>query len=130
LQEPNACIAIAGTSADPQTTLFVAEHGRVPDVNLIESIHRLRWIKSSAECRLMRETCRIGSAALASTMIHSRPDMNENELVGRMEFEVRARGARSLAYPPVVAGGQRALIIHYLNADQVQLDSYYSICCL
>ena len=32
------------------------------------------------------------------------------------------RGAAHLAYPPVVAGGQRANIIHYINNDQLLRD--------
>lgn len=29
------------------------------------------------------------------------------------------RGAEFLAYPPVVAGGERATIIHYINNNQI-----------
>ena len=36
-----------------------------------------------------------------------------------MEFESRIRGGQQLAYPPVVAAGDRANIIHYMQADQV-----------
>lgn len=52
-------------------------------------------------------------------MARSRGVSNENEIVGRLELEVRRRGAAGLAYPPVVAAGNRANIIHYLDADKV-----------
>lgn len=29
------------------------------------------------------------------------------------------KGAEYLAYPPVVAGGERATIIHYINNNQI-----------
>lgn len=86
---------------------------------LVNLIHRLRWIKSPAEIELMRQTCAIASSAIAATIAQTRPGMNENVLVGRLELEMRSRGARSLAYPPVIAAGNRANIIHYLNDDQV-----------
>uniref|UniRef100_A0A914W4Y2 Aminopeptidase P N-terminal domain-containing protein n=1 Tax=Plectus sambesii TaxID=2011161 RepID=A0A914W4Y2_9BILA len=89
---------------------------------LLNMIHRLRWIKSPAEIALMRKTCAIGSSAVAATIARTRPGMNENVLVGRMEMEVRSRGARTLAYPPVIAGGNRANTIHYLNTDQTIED--------
>lgn len=91
-----------------------------------EHIDALRWIKSPAEQNVMRETCRIGAEAMNATMSRSRGVSNENEIVGRLELEVRRRGAASLAYPPVVAAANRANIIHYLDANQVTFyfDSY------
>jgi intermediate cleaving peptidase 55 len=39
-----------------------------------------------------------------------------------MEFECRIRGASGLAYVPVVAGGDRANIIHYVRNDSLIED--------
>lgn len=36
-----------------------------------------------------------------------------------VDYECRIRGASYLAYPPVVAGGKRANIIHYINNNQI-----------
>lgn len=84
-----------------------------------EHIDALRWIKSSAEQHLMRRTCYIGAQSMNAMIAKSRGASNENEIVGRLELEVRRRGAAGLAYPPVVAAGNRANIIHYLDANKV-----------
>uniref|UniRef100_A0A915Q6A2 Aminopeptidase P N-terminal domain-containing protein n=1 Tax=Setaria digitata TaxID=48799 RepID=A0A915Q6A2_9BILA len=86
-------------------------------------IDSLRWIKSSAEQKLMRRTCYIGAQSMNTVMARSRGVGNENEIVGRLELEVRRRGAASLAYPPVVAAGNRANIIHYLDANKAIDDN-------
>ncbi|VDO29294.1 metallopeptidase family M24 containing protein [Brugia malayi] len=83
-----------------------------------EHIDALRWIKSSVEQHLMRQTCYIGAQSMNAMIARSRGVSNENEIVGRLELEMRRRGAAGLAYPPVVAAGNRANIIHYLDANK------------
>lgn len=89
-----------------------------------EHIDALRWIKSSAEQDLMRQTCSIGAHSMNAVIAKSRGVSNENEIIGQLELEVRRRGAASLAYPPVVAAGNRANIIHYLDANKVPFFSF------
>lgn len=43
---------------------------------------------------------------------------DENCVWGLLESEVRLRGARCLAYPPVIAGSPRGNVIHYTANDQ------------
>lgn len=88
-----------------------------------EYVDKVRWIKSEAEVELIRKTCEIGSKAMNEMIANSCGICNENQVIGRLEYEVRKRGASCLAYPPVVAGGKHANIIHYLDANQV------FICC-
>ncbi|XP_076060931.1 xaa-Pro aminopeptidase 3-like isoform X2 [Oratosquilla oratoria] len=82
-------------------------------------IHALRVIKSEAEVELMRRTCRISGESIAATMKATRAPISEHELFAKVDFECRTRGAEHLAYPPVVAGGTRANIIHYINNNQI-----------
>ena len=37
----------------------------------------------------------------------------------QFDFENRVHGANFLAYPPVVAGGNRANTLHYINNNQI-----------
>lgn len=37
----------------------------------------------------------------------------------QFDFENRFHGANFLAYPPVVAGGNRANTLHYINNNQI-----------
>ncbi|KAL1243442.1 Xaa-Pro aminopeptidase [Trichinella spiralis] len=109
------------SAANPcyKKALEIAKNLAIYGESALELIHRLRWIKSSAEVELMRKACSIGSEALAETMRYTRHCRNENVLVAKMDLELRLRGAKQLAYPPVVAGGPRANIIHYLDANQI-----------
>lgn len=47
----------------------------------------------------------------------------------QFEFECRARGADILAYPPVVAGGNRSNTLHYVKNNQlIQVNQMPSMC--
>lgn len=48
--------------------------------------------------------------------------MSEHQIFAKVDYECRMNGAEYLAYPPVVAGGDRATIIHYINNNQVVAD--------
>ncbi|XP_043204679.1 xaa-Pro aminopeptidase 3-like [Amphibalanus amphitrite] len=86
------------------------------------AIQSLRLVKSTAEQRLMRKAARCASAAIRDAMAASRPGVSEHELYARVEFGARMRGAERLAYPPVVAGGDRTNVIHYTNNNRTVDD--------
>ncbi|CAG5134334.1 unnamed protein product [Candidula unifasciata] len=87
--------------------------------NVSELCQRLRLLKSPAEIQLMQQSAKIASEAFVEVMKFSKPQVNEAHLWAKMDFECRLRGAEFLAYPPVVAGGARANIIHYITNNQV-----------
>ncbi|XP_036157641.1 xaa-Pro aminopeptidase 3 isoform X3 [Myotis myotis] len=73
--------------------------------NKVRAVHqlvqRLRLIKSPAEIERMQIA---------------------GKLTSQFEFECRARGADILAYPPVVAGGNRSNTLHYVKNNQLIKD--------
>lgn len=81
--------------------------------------HQIRLIKSACEIDLMRESCRIASDAIIKTIQSSKPGMSEHQLFATVDYECRMRGAAYLAYPPVVAAGRNANVIHYINNNQI-----------
>lgn len=85
-------------------------------------IHKLRLIKSPTEMELMRRTCQIASAAINRTIQESAPQQSEHQLFAKVDYFCRMRGASYLAYPPVVAGGSNATVIHYVNNNQIVRD--------
>ncbi|XP_075888375.1 xaa-Pro aminopeptidase 3 [Nelusetta ayraudi] len=85
-------------------------------------IHSLRAVKSSAEVALMQAAGHISSQAFRRTMALSRGDVDEAVLFAKFDFENRIHGANFLAYPPVVAGGNRANTLHYINNNQIIKD--------
>ncbi|XP_064637072.1 xaa-Pro aminopeptidase 3-like isoform X2 [Lineus longissimus] len=85
-------------------------------------VHHQRLMKSTAEIELMRKSNRIASEAFVEVMKFTKPWINESALFAKMDFECRIHGAEYLAYPPVVAGGNRANTIHYISNNQVIAD--------
>ncbi|KAK0083869.1 hypothetical protein PV325_008092 [Microctonus aethiopoides] len=81
--------------------------------------HDIRLIKSEAEIELMKKSCKIASAAIAKTIQVSKCDISEHELFATVDYECRINGAEFLAYPPVVAGGKNANVIHYITNNQI-----------
>lgn len=43
---------------------------------------------------------------------------SEHHMFARVDYYCRMNGASHLAYPPVVASGQNATTIHYINNSQ------------
>lgn len=52
-------------------------------------------------------------------MSHTKPDVQESQLQNVMEYECKKLGANRLSFPPVVAGGQMANTLHYVNNDHL-----------
>ncbi|KAJ8752258.1 hypothetical protein K2173_003894 [Erythroxylum novogranatense] len=94
--------------------------GRVKDLSIFT--HELRWVKSPAELKLMRESASIVCQALLQTMLHSKVYPNEGLLAAKIEYESKMRGAQRMAFNPVVGGGSNGSVIHYSRNDQKVKD--------
>jgi Xaa-Pro aminopeptidase len=90
--------------------------------NPTKFIHNLRWKKSEAEIELMRQTCEVAAQAVNETIRKSHPGICESQIFAEVDYQCRMNGASMLAYPPVVAGGKNATIIHYINNTQLVED--------
>ncbi|KAJ9186017.1 hypothetical protein P3X46_005575 [Hevea brasiliensis] len=90
--------------------------GKVEDISSFTN--ELRWIKSSAELKLMRESASIACQALLQTMLYSKTYPYESMLAAKVEYECRMRGAQRMAFNPVVGGGSNGSVIHYSRNDQ------------
>ena len=83
-------------------------------------IDSMRVIKSPGEIALMRKSAQIASEAFQKTIHYcgqqgsEQGPVSEHQLWAKIDYECRVRGAERLAYPPVVASGSRANIIHYV----------------
>ncbi|SFW54612.1 aminopeptidase P N-terminal domain-containing protein [Luteibacter sp. UNCMF366Tsu5.1] len=75
-------------------------------------LHDLRLFKSRDELALMRRSAEVAAAAHLSAMAVARPGVAEYEVEGDILRTIRGRGAVP-AFPPTVAGGVNACIMHY-----------------
>ncbi len=80
-------------------------------------LHELRLIKCSEEIKRMRKAGKIAADAHKRAMAHCRPGMTETDLTAELLYEFTRNGCPP-SYLPIVAGGDHALILHYINNDQ------------
>ncbi|EDX02051.1 xaa-Pro aminopeptidase 3 [Drosophila yakuba] len=82
-------------------------------------LEAMRLLKSRAEMQLMRRTCDIASRSFNEVMAESQPGQSEHHLFAAIDYKCRMRNASYLAYPPVVAAGHNATVIHYVANSQL-----------
>ena len=84
-------------------------------------LHEMRLFKSRAETGVMRQAARIAVGAHSRAMRACRPGMKEYELEAEFVHEFRRHGAEC-SYPPIVAAGANACILHYRSNDAPLVD--------
>jgi len=85
-------------------------------VALDHVLHEMRLFKSRAEASAMRRSAKVAVAAHARAMRAARPGMIEYELEAEFLHEFRRHGA-DCSYPPIVAAGANACVLHYRAND-------------
>lgn len=64
---------------------------------------------------MMREAARITAEAHIRAMQACRPGLNELDLEAELTYHFMRNGARSPAYPSIVASGANACVLHYID---------------
>jgi Xaa-Pro aminopeptidase len=85
-------------------------------VALDHLLHEMRLFKSRAESSAMRRSAQVAVAAHRRAMQTVRPGMFEYELEAEFLHEFRRHGAEC-SYPPIVAAGANACVLHYRAND-------------
>jgi len=84
---------------------------------LARLMHRLRMVKSEFELELVRRACAITSAGFLRVCRFVKPGVTETEIEAEFAHEfIRRSGA--FAYPPIIASGKNACVLHYIQNDQ------------
>lgn len=84
-------------------------------VALDHIVHDMRLFKSKAEIKTMSNAMAISARAHRRAMSVCRPGMTEYGIEAELLHEFIRAGGRSVAYPPIVAGGANACILHYIE---------------
>ena len=87
-----------------------------------KTLHELRLFKSDAEISTMQRAADISVAAHQRVMNFCRPGRTELQLESELQHEFAMRGARHTAYPSIVASGDNACIMHYIENDATIQD--------
>ena len=84
-------------------------------------IDELRLFKSQDEIKVQRHACLISAEAHKQAMLACKPGVGENELQAVLEFVFKAAGGTGPAYGTIVASGNNANTLHYVeNSKKVQ----------
>ena len=83
--------------------------------DLSKLLHEQRLIKSEEEIALIRKATEITVEAHYQVMQVCQAGMNESDLEAELCYQFSKRGARYPAYPPIVASGAHACILHYIE---------------
>ncbi len=92
---------------------------RAPEelVDFDRVLHEMRLIKGPEELSAMRRAAEISAIAHKRAMQACRPGMYEYQIEAEIVHEFMRQGARSPAYPSIVAGGDNACVLHYTDND-------------
>lgn len=85
-------------------------------------LHGMRLIKSEAELELMRKAAEIGVEAHNRAMEFTQPGRYEYEVQAEIEHIFRLQGGMGPAYPSIVASGDNACVLHYIENNRQMQD--------
>ncbi len=93
----------------------------VPDqlVDASPVFDEMRLYKSSDEIELLRTAGKVSAMGHAEAMRFARPGLYEYHVEAAMEYVWRMEGSRRNGYPPIVASGGNACILHYRENDAI-----------
>jgi len=86
--------------SDPRTILF-----------------EMRLVKSNDEIDALREACRISAVAHTEAMRYAEPGRTERQVQAAVEYVFASMGSERIGYGSIVAGGDNAVILHYIEND-------------
>ncbi|KAK4453991.1 putative peptidase [Podospora aff. communis PSN243] len=116
LRSATAVYADLPTSSPHTQPIRSALPSSTPPHSLRLLLNPIRAVKSPAEIAVMRHAGRISGRALTSAM--RRPWTLEKDLYTFLAHEFSQHGLDGPAYVPVIAGGSRGLMIHYVHNNR------------
>lgn len=83
----------------------------------------MRLVKSPGEIAMMRQATKISAMAHNRAREVARPGMYEYQVQAEIEHIFRKEGGIGIAYPSIVASGENACILHYIENDRQMQDN-------
>jgi Xaa-Pro aminopeptidase len=82
----------------------------------------LRVVKSEIEIELTKKACAITRDAFIRTLKFVKPGIAEYEIEAEVTHEFLRQRATGHAYSPIIASGRNAIVLHYIDNNQVCKD--------
>lgn len=117
---------------DPSKVKFLKKYSKniSADKNIAKQIELMRLIKSDSEIKLIKKAISITKDAHLKAIKFKKQNKNEYELLAEIEHSFKSQGAYSDAYTSIVAGGNNANTLHYIennkpfkNDDLILIDA-------
>ena len=86
-------------------------------------IFPMRLVKSPGEIAMMRQATKISAMAHNHAREFARPGLYEYQVQAEIEHIFRKEGGIGIAYPSIVASGENACILHYIENDRQMQDN-------
>jgi Xaa-Pro aminopeptidase len=82
----------------------------------------LRPVKSQTEIELTKKACAITKDAFERVLKFTKPGVTEYEIEAEIIHEFVRQRATGHAYSPIIASGKNAIVLHYIDNNQVCKD--------
>jgi Xaa-Pro aminopeptidase len=92
----------------------------VKDVHV--PLDEMRLVKGPEELAVMRRAAEITAGAHRRAMRAAKAGRSEYEIEAELLHEFRRHGAAAPAYTPIIASGERACVLHYVQNDGMLAD--------
>jgi Xaa-Pro aminopeptidase len=92
-----------------------ARRGPVAVSDPTDLLHAMRLVKAPEEIALLERAAAVAAAAHRDAQRTARPGRFEYEIEAAVDRRFRAMGASGPAYPTIVASGENATILHYVE---------------
>ncbi|AOE48882.1 proline aminopeptidase P II [Kangiella sediminilitoris] len=90
-------------------------------IDIGHHLHDMRLIKSTAEVQRIRHAAKISAKAHKALMKACAPGKTEREMETELHYHFAKGGCRHPAYPSIIASGDNANILHYIeNSDSMK----------
>ena len=83
---------------------------------------QLRTIKSQEEIELMVTAGNITKKAFERILHYTKPGVNEFEIQAEIEHEFTINRANGHGYAPIIAAGENACVLHYVENNKICMD--------
>lgn len=95
-------------------------NGRGPTsvIDPAEVLHEMRLIKTESDLELLRRAIDISSEGHLAALRAIRPGVNEYEIEAVLRYVFRKNGSPRAGYPPIVASGANATVLHYITNNR------------
>ena len=122
LPMPDPYVSFDGVYANPARRLLLErlkqDFPMVTYEDVLPAIAQLRSIKQKPEIEVIKHAISITGKAMKDVLANVSHGTNEYEVEAGLAHGYRSRGAQGAAYRSIVAGAERACVLHYSDNDQ------------